>query len=443
MKRARRNATPDLLSSVFLTIEQTLQAAGERPIIIALSGGGDSVALMHVLASHVGPARLHAVVIDHALRQGSAADAARAASFARALGVSAEVRRLNWDLGPPASSPAGYGEGRRDAGGPSKRSQATARRARYSALSEAARAHGARITAVAHTGDDQAETVFMRAAKGSGWRGLAGMAALAPAPVWPEGRGLMLARPLLHARRAALRTDLQARGAEWIEDPANANPAFERVRTRIRLASMESGGFDAMRLADFAAKVRALVDRVDADAADLIARAARCAGPRIDVDLAAWDAPPESRRRALSVLIAAAAGAEREPAPNALERLEARLAGPAFVGAALGGARLQRSGQRLRLSRDPGGVSGRVGQPPAPPLNVAAGQTAVWDGRLELRAACALRVVPDRGGPVVEHGGSRLGLDEAVSRGLISAHWLGEQQLQHLLAPFMDVETAF
>ena len=92
------------------------------------------------------------------------------------------------------------------------------------------------------TGLGRRETVLMRAAAGSNWRGLAGMAPLAPVPLWPEGRGLMLARPLLGARREALRKMLRARGAEWIEDPANADPAFERVRARAALSALEAKG---------------------------------------------------------------------------------------------------------------------------------------------------------------------------------------------------------
>ena len=350
-----------------MTIERALQAAGDGPILIALSGGGDSVALLHVLTERVGAARLRAVVVDHALREGSAADAARAASFARALGVEARIQTLSWSAAET-------------------RNQQNARRKRYAALCDAARGHSARIIAVAHTADDQAETVFMRAAKGSGWRGLAGMAEIAPAPVWPEGRGVLLARPLLGERRAALRDLLRTRRAEWIEDPANANPAFERVRVRARLAELERDGVDPMRLARFALQLRVLADAVDADASTLIARAARFEGPEVILDLSACDGPPETRRRALSVLIAAAAGAEREPAPAALERLDARIAEPSFRGASLGGARLRRRGETLHISRDPGAIEGRAGVEPSAAVILPPNEDCIWDGRLRLRA---------------------------------------------------------
>ncbi|MDX2275235.1 MAG: tRNA lysidine(34) synthetase TilS [Hyphomonadaceae bacterium] len=405
-----------------MTIERTLKAAGEGPIILALSGGGDSVALLHIMIERVGGARLRAIIVDHVLREGSAADAGRAAGFARALGVRAEVKRLDW------------------AGAP-KRSQQAARRARYIALAQAAREHGARTVAVAHTADDQAETVFMRAAKGSGWRGLAGMAEIAPAPIWPEGRGVLLARPLLGQRRAELRDFLSTRGAEWIEDPANTNPTFERVRVRARLAALEGAGFDPMRLVRFAAELRALADQVDAEAAALISRAVRFEGPDILVDLTSWAAPLETRRRALSALIAAAAGAEREPAPAALARLDARLAEPSFRGAALGGARLARRGDTLRLSRDPGAIEGRAGLAPLAAMKLTAGQEAVWDGRLELRARQPVSVLPGAGAPLIALEERHVQLEAAVALGAVSARWLTELQLNRQLGPHSTTKS--
>lgn len=407
-----------------MTIERTLQAAGDGPIIVALSGGGDSVALLHMLAERVGCARLHAVIVDHALREGSASDAGCAADFARMLGVGAEIRRLEWDA---------------DA----KRSQETARRARYVSLCDAAREHTARIIAVAHTADDQAETVFMRAAKGSGWRGLAGMAEIAPAPVWPEGWGVALARPLLNERRAALRDMLRARRAEWIEDPANANPAFERVRVRARLAELEREGLDPIRFARLAAELRVLADAIDAEASALIARAVRFDGPDILLDLAGWDAPLETRRRALSVLIAAAAGAEREPAPAALASLEARLGEPKFRGASLGGASVHRRRDGLRISRDPGAIDGRSDVAPAQSVMLATGESLIWDGRLALAAMQALRLIPSADAPRIALAAKEFSLADAVAEGALTARWLTELHVNHQLGPVAATKCGF
>lgn len=397
------------------SIVERLDAA-RGPIVLALSGGGDSTALLHLLADALGAARVYALIVDHALRAGSAEDARKALGFTQARGVTAEIVTLAWSS-------------------KEKRSQETARRARYRALCGAARRVSAEIIVTAHTADDQAETVLMRAASGSSWRGLAGMAAWSPAPVWPEGRGVALARPLLGARGADLRALLKARGADWIEDPANSNEVFARVRARKRLAELDAAGFDPMALAGLAAKLRPLVEAVDGDAAGLIARAARFEGEHALVTCAAWSASLEARRRALSLLIAAAAGAQREPEADALARLEARFRAGAFRGASLGGARLARAGGTVRIGRDPGALRGRAdGAPGVAPLALAARIETVWDGRLALIAAEAgWSVRAGAQGAELTHGQEVLLLADAARSGIVAPAWLLEAAVEHRL----------
>lgn len=396
-----------------LTIERC--AAAEGPLLLALSGGGDSTALLHLLVEAFGAARVRALVVDHAVRSGSAGDARRALGFAEALGVAGEVITLSWPEGPA-------------------RAQARWRRARYAALCAAARGLGAGAILTAHTADDQAETVLMRAAAGSSWRGLAGMALLSAAPLWPEGRGVLVGRPLLGVRRGPLRDFLRARGAGWIEDPANASPVFERVRTRATLAALETGGFDPMRLAGLAVRLRKHAERLDREALALIERAVRFDGDLIRVASARWEGGEEARRRAFSVLIAAAAGAEQEPAAPALARLEARFAASGFRGAALGGARLSRRGGEIVIGRDPGALFGRAGGiRPMAALPLTPGQETVWDGRLALIAeASGWAVVAAPGGPKLRHGvdGRLCELGQASV-----VNWLLEARVRHSLAP--------
>ncbi len=396
-----------------VTIERATAKAPDAPIAIALSGGGDSSALLHLLVEELGAARLRALVVDHGLREGSHADAGRALGFARALGVEGEILTLDWPLGP-------------------KRTQQAARRARYAALCDAARKHGARVVALAHTADDQAETVLMRAAGGSGWRGLAGIAAIAPAPVWPEGRGIRLVRPLLGARREELRALLRHRGACWIEDPANANVAFERVRVRKRLADMEAQGFDPLRLTRLADDLLGRVVRVDRAAADLIARAARFEGERIVVSRAAWDGDSEVRRRALAVLLLAAAGGERAPDAQALARLDAAMQSSDFPGATLGGAALTAAKAGVVLRRDPGALLGRAdGAGGVAALALNAGEEAVWDGRLRLTMAepgWSVDIGPNCA-PVLRRCGAALSPGEAGA----AASWLLADHVAHLV----------
>jgi tRNA(Ile)-lysidine synthase len=395
------------------TIERACGLSETAPILVALSGGGDSVALIHLLLDALGADRLHAIIVDHRLRADSESDARRAAAFAAALGVAHETIALDWPNG-------------------AKPSQASARRERYGVLCERARALGASVIATGHTRDDQAETVMLRAQANSSWRGLVGMRAVAPAPLWPEGRGLWIARPLLKARRAALRDVLRARAVGWIEDPSNDNPHFARVRVRTRLAELAAQGFDTMRLADLAERLRPLAERVDHDAAAIAARAT-CVDGVIDVTWSAWRGGVEARRRALSALLAAAAGADREAGADAVAPLEADLH-HGFRGATLGGARLTPRRDGFRLERDRGALQGRSGGvAPLAALPLPAGREMVWDGRLALRAAedgWSAVVGPD-GGAVLTKSDAILPLVEAESVGVATVRWLNLERLAH------------
>src|SRR5690606_4156859 len=143
-----------------------------------------------------------------------------------ACAVGADWRGLSWD-----GARAGPGL------------TARARAARHGLIAEAARAAGARVVLLAQTADDVAEADWMRA-RGST---LGRVREWSPSPVWPQGRGLMLLRPLLDERREGLRDYLRARGQGWVEDPANGDERFGRSRARAALADyqalpLEGGG---------------------------------------------------------------------------------------------------------------------------------------------------------------------------------------------------------
>ncbi len=399
-----------------LTIGRMLAWAGAKPVLVALSGGGDSVALLRLLAEQIGAGRLRAAIVDHGLREGSAADASRALAFATDIGVRAEVLRVSW---PSAAN----------------RAQQAAREARYRILCEHARALGANGIATAHTADDQAETVLMRAARGSTWRGLAGIAPFAFAPLWPEGRGIALARPLLNARREDLRVYLRQRGADWIEDPANVNPAFERVRVRRRLAELERGDFDPMRLTRIAARLRAQAGRIDEAAANLIASAASL-GPTIRIARSAWVAPLEVRQRALSALMAAASGASREPSWTDMEELEGCILSQGANGTAHG-VHFASTSEGVTLRRDLGAVLGRAdGAPPLAPLALTENVEAIWDGRLAVTApAPGWRIVPVRNGDLAGFEKDAVRQPQAEARAQLRLRWLAAERVAHAFAP--------
>lgn len=186
-------------------------AAGTR-VVVALSGGADSLALLAAAVAEAPSAGVGvaAVVVDHGLQEGSDAVADRAADLAAELGA-APIAVVRVEVGTH--------------GGP----EAAARSARYAALGEAARAHGVDRVLLGHTLDDQVETVLMRLARGSGARSLGGMR--------PESvrHGITFVRPLLETSRATTEAACAELGlVPWV-DPHNADPAFTRVRVRHQL----------------------------------------------------------------------------------------------------------------------------------------------------------------------------------------------------------------
>ena len=182
-------------------------AAGDL-VLAACSGGADSLALAAALA-HEAPRRgLRAggVTVDHGLQPGSADRAREVAGVLTGLGLE-PVTCLR------VAVPRGTGNG-----GP----EAAARTARYAALADAAHRSGATAVLLAHSRDDQAESVLLGLARGSGPRSLAGM---------PDSRG-PYRRPLLGVGRATLRAACAAAGLRPWDDPQNADPAFARARVR-------------------------------------------------------------------------------------------------------------------------------------------------------------------------------------------------------------------
>ena len=303
----------------------------DAPINLAVSGGSDSLALLvlaHRWAASHGKT-LHALTVDHGLRP-------EARSEAEAVG------RLCVELGVPHDTLVLEGMAPR---------QSALRRARHAALALAARQRFSRLLLTGHTGDDQAETFLMRARQGSGWYGLAGMRSVSLSPVWPEGEGVFIARPLLGVRREALRDVLRASGLHWAEDPSNGNPAFERVRMRRRLCPDLSSSVQILSLVDRFQTLRMIEDaRIWRW---MTAHVHAGEGGIFVASLAAL--PPERLARALGLLLQIAAGREMPPRGEGLQRLAERLVSEEdFPGATLGGCRIRRRGGGFLLSPETG-----------------------------------------------------------------------------------------
>jgi len=282
----------DVLASAVIAGARALDVADDAAIVLAVSGGPDSTALLHGAAHLVvnGAVRWQLTVahLDHGLRPESADDAIFVADAAAALDLPVAVRRAD----VAALARAG-GRSIEEAG----------REARYQFLDEVA-SDGALI-ATAHTLDDAAETVLLNLVRGSGLAGAAGIPA----------RRERVIRPLLGERRATLRELLDAASLAYRLDPSNADPAFLRNRVRAELVpvleGLRPGAIDRIgRFARLSADDDALLD--DIAAAELARRTAE--DGRID-----WREPPPPAlgRRILRLAIGA-------PAPNA-ERVEALL----------------------------------------------------------------------------------------------------------------------
>lgn len=211
-------------------------------VLVALSGGPDSLALAAATAFEAPRAGLRAgaVVVDHGLQEGSGAVAERAAAVARELGLDpVEIVAVDVTLGPGGGGP-----------------EAAARAARYSAFEVAAVEFGAAAVLLGHTLDDQAETVLLGLARGSGAVSISGM---------PAENGLYR-RPFLGLRRASTIQACRDQGLEPWNDPHNTDPAYTRVRVRDRvlpLLEAELGPGIAEALARTAELVREDADALD------------------------------------------------------------------------------------------------------------------------------------------------------------------------------------
>lgn len=203
-------------------------------IVLAVSGGPDSVALMWLAArwrrALKKAPKLVAVTVDHGLRKEAGREARDVKRLAKSLDV--EHRTVRWAGAKPKT------------GVPS-----AARAARYSLLARAAQRHGASHIFTAHTRDDQAETVIMRLSRGSGLAGLAAMARQS------DRDGVVLVRPFLDVPKSRLIATLQKAGIAFADDPTNHDPRFTRPRLRALMPALAAEGADARGLARLASRL--------------------------------------------------------------------------------------------------------------------------------------------------------------------------------------------
>ena len=343
-----------------------------RHIVLAVSGGADSMAMMHLVTAWrtlrgTAVPSLSVVTVDHGLRPESAAEARFVAAAAGELGLPHST--LIWTGPKPASG-----------------IQAAARDARYGLISEHLAANRWQTVATAHTRDDQAETLLMRLARGSGVDGLAGMR---------ESKllgAMLIVRPMLAFSKDSLIATLKALGVSWVEDPSNDNADFERVRIRQLRSTFENAGLTNAQIALSAHRIGRARHALDVYAGDTVAaRPDKFHFDSLGYARISWSfltcLPEEIRLKILSRTIASI-GASAEPVP--LSRLEAMTEGAQWqrpIGRTLGGA-------VFSPGKEPDGIiiTREYGRRPLPVMDLKPGQMVEWDQRYTVLVSSDLDV---------------------------------------------------
>jgi len=329
---------------------------GLKSVIVAVSGGSDSLALLYLLvafqASRPSFPEIIAVTIDHGLRPEAADEARYVAGLCKEAGISHRI--LNW-TGPK----------------PDNGISAKARDARYSLLCEAARNAGADIILTGHTLDDQIETFVMRSARaleGGSERGLAGMA-----PATLLDREIWLVRPVLETSRETLRDYLRAKAIAWCDDPSNDDPKYERVRIRNALQNDDRENIRS-EIVEKIAKRRSL----NAKTAEVLPNCVTIYdGIRAEISQDNWARQDvEVQNLAIGVVLATMGGLSFLPSAEACDKALQHL----FADDPSGRVTIGRC--VLQLKRDKALVYREMRS--LPEILIEPEETAIWDGRYRI-----------------------------------------------------------
>lgn len=355
----------DLLLSAHVAFEP----AGR--VGVAVSGGGDSVALLHLLHRAAGQTgwQLQAVTVDHALRPESADEAEAVGRLCADLEIPHQT--LRWDHGAISGNLMDQ-----------------ARQARRKLIADWANAQGIARVALGHTADDEAETVLMALARASGLDGLAGMRGS-----WQQD-GLHWSRPLLRHSRAELRRYLRRHGIAWVDDPSNENPQFTRVRARAALAALAPLGITAQAIAASANHLKSAQDALQDTLLGFVSREVTEAGGALQMSQAAFATLPQDlQRRLLNAAIGWLSGAAY-PARGA-KQIALLAAVAAGKTATLAGCRFRCASGFLYIAREARAVA-----------SVACATDQLWDQRWQITgphaADLTIRALGSQGLPQIK-----------------------------------------
>lgn len=339
-------AAPDL--NHIIADELSRLVGNRQRLGIAVSGGSDSMALMHLVQEWAGARHVQAATVDHGLRPESAQEAVLVGKAADRLGIAHEI--LLWQRG--------------DGGG---NLMAAAREARLRLLADWAGRRGLEAVLLGHTQDDQAETVLMRLARGAGVDGLSGMAASR----WSHD--MLWLRPMLGMRRIDLRDWLRGREIGWIDDPSNDNPDYERVRVRKAMALLQLSPAALAQTADNLAMARSALQ----DFSARVCQGASATHGALHLSLNEFsDAPEDVQRRILVAALRWMTGAAYPPRRGRVANgLMAIRTGRTFT---VEGVLLRCRADRIELIREPAAAKRAAAARPD-------GQGgAIWDGRWQI-----------------------------------------------------------
>ncbi|MBS0253511.1 MAG: tRNA lysidine(34) synthetase TilS, partial [Proteobacteria bacterium] len=335
-------------------------------VVLAVSGGPDSMALMALAAEwrmrveEPNP-KVSVATVDHGLRAESRREAEMVGVEARRLGLPHVI--LSWDGEKPSSGLS-----------------AAAREARYRLLEAHAKTvfTGNVAIVTAHHRDDQAETFAMRLARGAGLDGLASMRSERPLR---EGASIMLTRPLLAFPKARLLATLAQRGIGYADDPTNCDQRYERTRVRSALEQMDEAGLSSEAIATSARRLGEAREALAYAEAQFVAALDLSYGNDVfaKFDRRAFEAGPAFlRQKVLAKLIARYGGASPSPQLFEVEDMVARMQRDTASAATLGGAMVSSGARFVRVWRE----VGRLGQSE---ISLSPGEATVWDQRFVVR----------------------------------------------------------
>ncbi len=335
-------------------------------VVLAVSGGPDSMALMVLAGEWLSRAPAHrpavsVVTVDHGLRAESRSEAEMVGVQAQRMGLPHTI--LDWIGDKPQTG-----------------LPMAAREARYRLIEDRARTIGAGTIAIvtAHHRDDQAETFAMRLARGAGIDGLSGMRAERPLL---DGSPIVLARPLLGIPKSRLVATLEARGISYAEDPTNDDPRYERTRIRSRLTELAETGLTPEVLATSARRLGDAREGLAYAEGHFVASLGLSFGNEVfaTLDRQAFEAGPAVlRQRVVSRLIRRYGGASPAPRLSEIEDLVARMQREAGSRATLGGVMISSGPRFIRVWREAGRLD-------ASEFELKPGKELLWDQRFLLK----------------------------------------------------------